>query len=35
VERIDYEHMSDRNIKVTGILLINEDADVINSSLPF
>ena len=35
VERIDYEYMSDRNIKVTGILLINEDADVINSSLPF
>ena len=27
--------MSDRNIKITGILLINEDADVINSSLPF
>ena len=35
VERIDYEHMSDRNIKVTEILLIDEDADVINTCLPF
>lgn len=34
-ERIDYEHMSDRNIKVTEILLIDEDADVINTCLPF
>ena len=35
VDKIDYEHMSDRNIKVTEILLIDEDADVINTCLPF
>ncbi len=35
VERIDYEHISDRNIKVTEILLIDEDTDAINTCLPF
>lgn len=35
VDKIDYEHMSDRNIKVTEILLIDENTDFTNTYLPF
>ena len=34
-EVIDYEHMSERYILVTEILLIDEELDIIDSDLPF
>ena len=34
-ESIDYEHMSERYVLVTEILLIDEELDIINSDLPF
>lgn len=33
--KIDYEHMSERYILVTEILLINEELDIVDSPLPF
>ena len=36
VERkMDYEHMAERCIKVTEILLIDEELDIVDSPLPF
>lgn len=34
-ESIDYEHMSERYVLVTEILLIDEELDIIDSDLPF
>ena len=34
-EVIDYEHMSERYILVTEILLIDEELDIVDSPLPF
>ena len=34
-ETIDYEHMAERYILVTEILLIDEELDIIDSDLPF
>lgn len=33
--KIDYEHMSERYVLVTEILLINEELDIVDSPLPF
>lgn len=34
-ELIDYEHMSERYVLVTEILLIDEELDIEDSVLPF
>ena len=32
---MDYEHMAERYVLVTEILLINEELDIVDTPLPF